>query len=163
MSLERQLNKKSTLTVSYGGYRGWHSLLSIDVNAPLPPAYNPLLRPDPAHGQILQQQSGGYQKSDSLVVSWRGRFWEHFSGMTQLQLGNTPNSNNSPFPPFAQPRRIQFDPNAEWSRAIRLGTSVSGCTLLGTFYPGEDLLTTSRDRILSANTPEPYTITTGNG
>ena len=34
VSVERELTKKSTVTIGYEGYRGWHALQSIDVNAP---------------------------------------------------------------------------------------------------------------------------------
>ena len=82
LSVERQLTKKSTVTIGYNGYRGWHALRSIDINAPLAPFNNPA-RPNPNYAQVLQQQSGGYQKSDGLTLSYRGRISNVFSGFMQ--------------------------------------------------------------------------------
>jgi hypothetical protein len=47
LSIERQLTKNSTVTLGYNGYRGWHALRAIDINAPLPP-FTSLARSSPA-------------------------------------------------------------------------------------------------------------------
>ncbi len=82
LSIERQITSRTTLTISYGGYRGWHAIRSVDVNAPLPP-FSSKLRPNPNYSQVLQLQSGGYQKSDSLTINYRGRIANVYSGTLQ--------------------------------------------------------------------------------
>ena len=48
VGLDHQLQKTTTLSVTYTGARGYHLFRSRDVNAPPPPLY--LTRPDPAYG-----------------------------------------------------------------------------------------------------------------
>ena len=151
LSVERQLTKKSTVTVGYEGYRGWHALRSVDVNAPLPP-FTSAVRPNPNYGQILQQQSGGTQKSDGLVVSYRGRISNVFSGFAQYNWQHADsNTTWSTFTP-----QNQYDPNAEWSRADY--DQRQRFNLFGTLYPDKPL---NLGVGFYANTPTPYSETTG--
>ena len=151
LSVERQVTKKSTLTLSYDGYRGWHALRSIDVNAPLPPFNNPA-RPNPNYAQVLQLQSGGYQKSDAMNLSYRGRISDVFSGFLQYTWQHA--DSNTQFSTFMPEN--QFDPNDEWSRTNN--DQRQQFKFFGTFYP---------DRPLTLGvgfynyTPAPYSITTG--
>ena len=69
--LDHQLQKTTTLSLTYTGARVDHLFRSRDINAPLPPLY--LARPDPAYGVIRQAESTGHQASDSLAVTLRGR------------------------------------------------------------------------------------------
>lgn len=151
VSLERQLNAKSTLTISYNGYRGWHALRSLDINAPLNPAVS-IVRPDQTRGQVLQQDSGGYQKSDQFIVNWRGRFGEQFSGMAQYSLSSS--HNNTTFSTFTPSN--PYAPNAEWSRAD--WDQRQRLYLLGTFYPAKIY---NLGVGVYANSGEPYNETTG--
>ena len=132
MSVERQLTKKSTVTVGYNGYRGWHALRSVDVNAPLPP-FTSAVRPDPNYGQILQQQSGGYQKSDDLSITFRGRLTNAFSGYVQYDYSHA--DANTEFSTFIP--QNQYAPNAEWSRTNF--DQRQRFNLFGTFYPDKPL------------------------
>jgi hypothetical protein len=151
LSLERQVTSKSTLTVSYGGYRGWHALRSIDVNAPLPP-FTSSTRPDSSYAQVLQLNSGGYQKSDSLTVSFRGRIGNVYSGF--VQYGWQHAGSDTEFSTF-NPEN-QYNPNAEWSRTNY--DQRQRLSMLSTFFP---------DRIFNLGigfydySGLPYSITTG--
>jgi len=151
LSVERQLTKKSTVTLSYDGYRGWHALRSVDLNAP-PPPFTSSLRPNPSYAQIAQMQSGGTQKSDSLIASYRGRIGNVFSGF--MQYGWQHNGSNTQWSTFMPEN--QFAPNAEWSRSDN--DQRQRFALFGTFYP---------DKLLNLGigfynyTPTPYSITTG--
>ena len=69
--LEHQLQKTTTLSITYTGARGYHLFRSRDINAPPPPLY--VARPDAAFGAIRQVESTGRQASDSLAVTLRGR------------------------------------------------------------------------------------------
>jgi hypothetical protein len=151
LSIERQLTEKSTITLSYDGYRGWHALRSVDVNAPLPPFTNPA-RPNPNFAQILQLQSGGYQKSDSMTLSYRGRIGNAFSGFLDYVLQHADsNTQYSTFMP-----QNQYEPNDEWSRTSF--DQRQQFKFFGTFYPDKPL---TLGVGFYNYTPTPYTITTG--
>ena len=151
LSVERKMTKDSTLTIGYNGYRGWHALRGIDVNAPLAP-FTSNARPDPNFGQILQQQSGGYQKSDDLSVSFRGRLTNAFSGFLQYDYEHADsNTEWSTFMP-----ENQFDPNAEWGRSSF--DQRHRLNIFGTFLPDKPLHVGFG---FNEYTPQPYTITTG--
>ncbi len=151
LSLERQMTAKTTLTIAYGGYRGWHALRSIDVNAPLPPFTGPA-RPNPNYAQVLQLNSGGYQKSDGLTVSFRGRIGNVYSGF--LQYGWQHAGSDTEFSTFIPEN--QYNPNAEWSRTNF--DQRQRLSMLSTFFP---------DRIFNLGigfydySGLPYSITTG--
>jgi hypothetical protein len=151
MSLERQVKKDSTVTLSYNGYRGWHALRSVDVNAPLPPFTSPA-RPNATLAQVLQLQSQGYQKTDGMSVSYRGRIRNVFSGFVQytLQHADT-NTQYSTFIP-----QNQYDPNDEWARSDY--DQRQRLSLFGTLYPDKPV---TLGIGFYNNTPLPYTITTG--
>jgi len=151
LSVERQITKNSTLTVGYNGYRGWHALRSVDVNAPLPP-FTSYARPNPNFGQVLQLQSQGYQKTDGMSVSYRGRVGNVVSGFLQYTLQHS--DANTTFSTFMP--QNQYKPNDEWSRSDydqrqRLG-------LFATLYPDKPITVGAG---FYNNTPLPYTITTG--
>ncbi len=151
LSLERQLTKQSTISLGYNGYRGWHALRSIDTNAPLPPFASPT-RPNPNFSQVLQLQSAGYQKTDGLNVSYRGRIRKFFSGFVQYTWqhadGNTEYSTFTP--------ENQFAPGNEWSRTNT--DQRQRLALFGTFYPDKPV---AFGIGFYDNTPLPYTVTTG--
>jgi hypothetical protein len=151
LSVERQVTKKSTVTISYDGYRGWHALRSIDINAPLPPFNNPA-RPNPNYAQVLQLQSGGYQKNDSLTLSYRGRIGNVFSGFMQYVYQHS--GSDTQFSTFMPEN--QFNPNAEWGRDSN--DQRQRLAFFGTFYPDKPL---NLGIGFYNNTPTPYSITTG--
>jgi hypothetical protein len=151
LSLERQLTKTATVTVEYEGFRGWHALRSIDVNAPLPP-FTSAARPNPNFGQVLEQDSGGYQKNDSMTITYRGRLSSAFSGYMQYEYQHSDaNTEWSTFMP-----ENQYDPNAEWSRSSY--DQRHRLNLFGTFYPDKPL---TLGVGFYEYSPTPYTVTTG--
>ncbi len=151
LSIEMQPTEKSTITLSYDGYRGWHALRQIDVNAPPPPFTSPA-RPNPNYAQILQLQSGGYQKSDSMTLSYRGRIGNVFSGFLQYVWQHSgSNTQWSTFMP-----ENQYDPNAEWSRSN--SDQRQRFKFFGTFYPDKPL---TLGVGFYNYTPGPYSETTG--
>jgi len=151
LSLERQVTRQSTLSVGYEGYRGWHALRSIDVNAPLPPFTGPQ-RPNPALSQSLQLNSGGYQKTDGLSVSYRGRISHVFAGFVQYNLQHADSDTQwSTFNP-----QNQYAPNDEWSRTDY--DQRQRLSLFATLYPDKPF---TLGFGFYNNTPTPYTVTTG--
>lgn len=151
LSVERQVTKTSTVTIGYEGYRGWHALRSIDINAPLPP-FNSPARPNPSDAQVLQMQSGGIQKRDGMTLSYRGRLGNAFSGFVQYVYQHADADTEwSDFIP-----ENQYAPNAEWSRTSY--DQRQRLNLYGTFYPDKPL---TLGIGFYDYTPTPYSITTG--
>ena len=66
VSVERQLTKSATVSVTYLNSRGFDQLLSINANAPDPLT---LARPNPAAGNIYQYVSEGNFKQNQLIAN----------------------------------------------------------------------------------------------
>jgi hypothetical protein len=109
--LEHQLQKTTTLSITYTGARGYHLFRSRDINAPPPPLY--LARPALAFGAIRQVESNGRQDSDSLAVTLRGRVTRWFNGQVQYTLSRVDNDANG-IGSFAA---NDYDLSGEWARA----------------------------------------------
>jgi len=92
MGIERQVTAKSTFSATYIGSRGIDLFRSRDINAPPPPNF--AARPNPNLGQERQIESGGYQKSNSLELTFRGRPSRFFAGQVQYTLGKTYNNTS---------------------------------------------------------------------
>jgi hypothetical protein len=110
IGVERQVTAKSTFSATYVGSHGIHLFRSVDANAPLP---GTVLRPNPDLGQERQIQSGGYQKSNALELTFRGRPSKYFTGQVQYTLSKTYNNTSgiTYFPGNS------FNPAADWARS----------------------------------------------
>jgi len=75
-SVERQLTKSSTLSVTYLNARGQHQLFLRNANAPLPGTYNPSdptsgVRPFGGTTNIYQYNSEGAFEQNQLIANYR--------------------------------------------------------------------------------------------
>ncbi|HVS90314.1 MAG TPA: TonB-dependent receptor [Candidatus Acidoferrum sp.] len=111
MGVERQVTEKSTFSATYVGSRGIDLFRSRDINAPAPPNF--LARPDATLGQVRQIESEGYQKSNALELTFRGKPSKYFTGQVQYTLGKTYNNTSgiTYFPANS------FLPSADWARS----------------------------------------------
>jgi hypothetical protein len=125
IGVEQQVNAKSSLSVNYIGSRGIDLFRSVDVNAPAPPDY--IARPNPKLGQERQLQSEGYQKSNALEISFRGRPVPYFTGQAQYTLGKTYNNTSG----ITYYPANSYFPRADWSRSDN--DQRNKFDLLGTF------------------------------
>ncbi|HXJ15201.1 MAG TPA: carboxypeptidase regulatory-like domain-containing protein [Candidatus Limnocylindrales bacterium] len=148
--IERQITAKSTLSATYVGTRGIDLFMSRDINAPLAPDY--LARPNAEFGQIRQMESEGYQKGNSLEVTFRGKPTKFLAGQAQYTLGKSYN-NTSGLNYF--PGNSNF-PNLDWARSDN--DRRHKLDLLGTFEP-TSLLTFGV--ALQAYSGKPVNVTTG--
>ena len=149
--IERQVTSQSTLSLNWIATRGIDLFRSMDTNAPPPPLYR--ARPDQAVGQVRQMQSEGYQKSQAMEVSFRGRPVNFFTGQVQYTVGKTYN-NTSGITSF--PGNSYF-PNADWARAdtdARHRLNLIGAFALGRYA--------KMGTAFSAYSGMPVNITTGN-
>jgi hypothetical protein len=92
IGIERQVTAKSTFSATYVGSRGIDLFRSRDMNAPT--ASNSAARPNPNLGQERQLESEGYQKSNSVEFTFRGKPNRFFAGQVQYTLGKTYNNTS---------------------------------------------------------------------
>jgi hypothetical protein len=147
---ERQLQKSTSLAVSYLGSQGFDQFRSRDINAPLPPAYT--ARPDPTIGVLRQIESAGKRSSNSLEVTLRGNVTRFFNGMAQYRLSSSHDDTSgiNYFPPNA------YDLSREWGRSDF--DRRHRFELLGTINPGKFF---NLGVSVSLYSGQPYTMTTG--
>jgi hypothetical protein len=70
ISVERQLTKSATLSVTYLNSRGFDQLLTINANAPFPGTpCNPCTQPSPGGGNLYQYVSEGVFRQNQLIVN----------------------------------------------------------------------------------------------
>jgi outer membrane receptor protein involved in Fe transport len=110
-SLDRQIGQKATGSINVWGRHSVDAFRSVDINAPLPPAYAG--RPNPNVSQFRQIQSAGTNLGDGVTLNYRGRYNKYFSGFGQYTWSRW-GSNTDGITFFPE---NQYDPNAEWSRA----------------------------------------------
>jgi hypothetical protein len=84
-SIERQLTKTQTLTVTYLHSQGVHQLVEINQNAPYSPTYNASL------GNVYQYFPEGIYKQNQMIVNTNARITPNFNvfGFYTLSFANT--------------------------------------------------------------------------
>lgn len=111
VAVDHQLQKSTSLSVTYTGARGYHLFRSRDVNAPAPPLL--LSRPNPAYGSIREVESNGRQHSESVSTTLRGRMTALFTGQVQYTWSRVYNDTSG----IAAYPANDYDLASEWSRA----------------------------------------------
>ncbi len=149
IGVERQVTAKSTFSATYIGSRGIDLFRSIDANAPLP---GTSVRPDALLGQERQIQSAGYQKSNGLELTFRGKPSKFFNGQVQYTLSKTYNNTSgiTYFPADS------FDPSGDWARSDN--DRRHKFDLLGSMHPSKLF---SVGAALSLYSGKPVNVTTG--
>ena len=111
IGVDHQLQKTTTLSLTYTGARGYHLFRSRDINAPAPPLY--AARPDSMFGVVRQVEATGRQESDSAQVTLRGRATRWFNGQMQYTWSRVFNDTSglSSYP------ASDYDLSGEWARA----------------------------------------------
>jgi len=72
LSLERQITKAATVTLSYLNSRGFDQLLTRNINAPIPPStdpHDPAVRPFGTLDNIYQYATEGVFRQNQLIVN----------------------------------------------------------------------------------------------
>jgi len=90
-SIERQLTKVQTATLTYLHSQGVHQLVEINANAKYDPTYNQ------AMGNIYQYFPEGIYKQDQLILNTNARFSPNFNvfGFYTLSLAHTDGAGGS--------------------------------------------------------------------
>lgn len=128
-TIERQVGKIATVSVSYLNSRGVHQFLSWNANAPLPGTpFSSGPRPDPNAGNIYQYASEGSFRQNQLISNFNIRAGAKLGlfGYYVLNYANSNTAGASNFP------SNQYDLNADYGRAafdtrhrLFLGGSIS--------------------------------------
>jgi hypothetical protein len=149
IGVEHQVTAKSTLSATYVGSRGIDLFRSIDANAALP---GTVLRPNTDLGQERQIQSDGYQKSNALEITFRGKPSKFFNGQVQYTLSKTYNNTSgiTYFPGNS------LDPAADWARSDN--DRRNKFDLLGSMHPTRLF---AIGAALSLYSGKPVNVTTG--
>jgi carboxypeptidase family protein len=114
VSVERQVTRNATVTVSYLNSRGVHQFLSRNVNAPLPGTpYSAGPRPDPTQGNIDQYTSEGTFRQNQLITNFNVRVGQRLAlfGYYSLNYANSDTPGASSFP------SNQYDLSVDYGRA----------------------------------------------
>jgi hypothetical protein len=155
VSLERELRRKTSIAIEYANLRGVDLFRVRDLNAPLP---GTSLRPDPTLRQIVQIESTGSMRSNSLNVTFHagaGSF-EGSAVYTYARTYNdTPGAKAGGSLAFTLPAN-NYDLGAEWGRAdfdIRHRFNLAGVLELPYGF--------RLGSILELRSGKPYEITTG--
>jgi hypothetical protein len=91
-SLERQLRKATSASVTYIRSRGFDQFRSRDVNAPLPPLF--ASHPDPTRGVIRDIESAGKMVGNSLQFTLRGQLTRFVNTSAQYTFSETKNDTS---------------------------------------------------------------------
>jgi hypothetical protein len=110
-SIERQLSKRSLLSIAYSGTRGVQQFRSRDANAPLPPSF--VRRPDPLVNVLRFIESAGRLEGNSLEATLRGDIAPRVTGMAQYVYGKTMTDTGG----INWYPASSFAPVGEWGRA----------------------------------------------
>jgi hypothetical protein len=106
MSIEQQVSKSATVSLTYLNSHGTHQLFADEINAPLPGTYtlgqpltglNAGTRPNPNAGNIYDFQSGGLFNQNQLIANFNLRLSTKLSlgGFYTLGYANADTSGNS--------------------------------------------------------------------
>jgi hypothetical protein len=114
VTMDRQISKIATMSVSYLNSRGFDQLLTNSINTPFPGTYNPLnpqsgVRPYGNVGNIYQYQSGAIFRQNELIANFTVRAGTRLSlfGYYALNYANSDTAGASSFP--SNPYNLQQD------------------------------------------------------
>jgi hypothetical protein len=113
ITLEKQLGKAANVAFTYLYSRGVHAFLTRNINAPLPPDYDPEDRPLGGTGNIYQYQSAGAFKQNQFIVNGNVRVGTRVSLFSYYTL-NYANSNTAGVASFPS---NQYDLALDYGRA----------------------------------------------
>jgi hypothetical protein len=150
VSLERQLAKATSASITYTGTRGFDQFLSRDVNAPPPPLY--LTRPDPTRGVVREIESSGKLIGNSVQFTLRGQITRILNLSGQYTISETKNDTSGInwMPPNSYDLSLEYG-RADFDQRHRFD-------LLGTLTAGSWL---NFGMAVAAYSGRPYSMTTG--
>jgi hypothetical protein len=147
LGMETQLNKNNSLRVLYKFEKGIHQFRSRDINAP----FNGQ-RPNPDFGKVVQIESSAFFARNSLNVGISGRLNNKLAYGMEYTLSKTISDNNGIFGLPSDNYNLRSDRSvADFDQRHRIYAWVSWKIRKGVNFSTNFI----------ANSPFPYTITTG--
>jgi hypothetical protein len=113
VTLEKALGKSANIAFTYLYSRGVHAFLTRNINAPLPPTFDPHDRPLGGNDNVYQYVSGGDFKQNQLIINGNVRVGSKVSLFSYYTL-NYANSNVSTIIGFPS---NQYDLALDYGRA----------------------------------------------
>lgn len=147
IGVQQQLNTRTSFSLLYKYQKGVHQLRSRDINAP----FN-FIRPNSEFGRVVQIESSGFFIQNSLNANFRGNLSKTINYSIDYTLSKNVNDNNGIFSLPSDNYNLRLDRAvSNLDQRHRLYASV--------FWRIRKNLNLSTSFI--ANSPLPYTITTG--
>jgi len=114
VTFEKQVGKNANVAFTYLNSRGVHAFLTRNINAPLPPDFNPANRPLGGENNIYQYVSAGDFKQNQFIVNGNLRVGTRVSlfGYYTLNYANSDTQGITSFP------SDQFDLALDYGRAF---------------------------------------------
>jgi len=113
VTLEKQLSRSANVAFTYLNSRGVHQLLTRNINAPLPPTFDPGNRPLGGDQNIYQYEPAGDFKQNQLIINGTVRMGTKLSLFGYYTL-NYSNSNTNGIGTFPS---NQYDLALDYGRA----------------------------------------------
>ncbi len=100
VTLEKQLTRNANVAFTYLNSRGVHALLTRNINAPLPPTFDPADRPLGGGDNIYQYDTSGDFKQNQFIINGNVRMGSKLSlfGYYTLNYARTDTSGVTSFP-----------------------------------------------------------------
>jgi carboxypeptidase family protein len=113
ITLEKQMTRNANLAFTYLNSRGVHALMTRNINAPLPPTFDPTNRPLGGDDNIYQYDTSGDFKQNQFIVNGNVRMGSKLSlfGYYTLNYARSNTSGVSSFPSH------QYDLALDYGRA----------------------------------------------
>ena len=100
VTLEKQLTRNANVAFTYLNSRGVHALMTRNINAPLPPTFDPADRPLGGDNNIYQYDTSGDFKQNQFIINGNVRMGSKLSlfGYYTLNYASTNTSGVTSFP-----------------------------------------------------------------
>jgi hypothetical protein len=100
ITLEKQVTRNANIAFTYLNSRGIHALMTRNINAPLPPAFDPSDRPLGGDDNVYQYDTAGDFKQNQFIVNGNVRMGSKLSlfGYYTLNYARTNTSGVTSFP-----------------------------------------------------------------
>jgi hypothetical protein len=120
VTLEKQVGKNANVAFTYLYSRGVHALLTRNINAPLPPDFNPANRPLGGDNNVYQYDSAGDFKQNQLIINGNVRVGTRVSLFSYYTL-NYANSDTTGVAGAPSNQTVLGFPSNQYNLAVDYG------------------------------------------
>ena len=120
VTLEKQVGKRANVAFTYLYSRGVHALLTRNINAPLPPDFNPANRPLGGDNNVYQYDSAGDFKQNQFIINGNVRVGTRVSLFSYYTL-NYANSDTTGVAGAPSSQAVLGFPSNQYNLALDYG------------------------------------------